>query len=683
METEFNGFYLGSDMLTKGTTGLGVIQKPLREKYFALRKSSSSKLGQEICIRVNPNGITLLSSGKRSGGPLEEFYEIASIHFIEAVHFVTIQHKEKTFLGAFIPIEGNNDASQDKLFVPLEKKFKHLTKISHPPMVACVMRRSSGVKAVDCHMFVFSRIEDALNIANTIHRFQMRHENTEFYYGPSTSERRDMNLEQDLIPRNLGSRDLGSPAQGLRDPNESSALFKGRGYILKQEHLQTPDENNLRYSNSDINRRYDRPLIARNDMNNTGVEMRYGYGSDLRDRYNKGHSAPDQFLVGRPNEYIGSKGVFVERDTLGREYEFDNRQPMHERQRSGGSRSDDRDCSGFAPKNEYLDRSDGSAEFETRFNRNPNKFPPGILPDRSSEPIRGPLVAPFERGGISRDDQREFRTQNYEVPSYPRPVPGDGRRSPPPPRAQSPYQGSSPRALSPLRDENTFSASNLESRQEADLQGKPVAKVPPNRVTGVRVLPSLPIPGVKNHLRPVSPRAADPNVKADSKAPVYSFSTKMDQDENAEQYDNAPEQKPYRQNRIESDNLQYQKRPDGHRQDINSRVKSDDYSCSSSKKDSERNVEQTNNSLANSMKPWSFDDEKQKFLKTREPVGWNVSTRSRSAQDFQDKKYQQGNAEKTDINAKDAEIADMFSYLNTSYGDQNEAGFEKTLGYLP
>lgn len=689
METEYAGFYLGSAMLTKATTGLGVIQKPLREKYFALMKSADSKLGQEIWVRVNPSGITLVFPSVHSGEPMEDFYEISSIHFVEAVHFVTIKQKNKKYQCAFVPIENNNNAnaSSDKLFVPLEKKFKHLTKISHPPMLACVMRRTTGVKAVDCHIFVFSRVEDALSVADMIHSCQVHHGNTHFYYGRPTCELWDMNLEPDVIPRNLGSADQRHPVQGPEGSGENYAVFRGRGYDFRQEHLQMSEVDNLRHSHSNMNRKYDQPQNLHSDYQNE-LEMRYKHDSDLRNRYKNGHSTPDKTVGDRPYGYIAPKHVFDERDTQSREYEFASRLPLRERARSYGDRSDDRFLGGLSSRNEFHDRSAGSFEFEARFNRNPDKFPQAQLLDRTSEPAWGNLLAPFERGAVNRDDMTDSRTRHSELPKL---FYGDGHQSPTispygrsPPRALSPQWGpSSPRTPSVLSDENIFSASNLESRQDAvDSQGKPVAKVPPNRVAGVKVLPSFPIPGAKNHLRPVSPRASDAHAVSDSKPLFHNLGSKMDGNEIRNLSESALEKGPYRQNRIQSDYQQYQSRFDGPRHDVKSRAQS--VNCGyNSKREYESDNERNHDVPAHSPKLWSFDDEKQKFLKLREHGDWNAGKRPQSAHDFIETRYQQGYADRSSKNTKDAEITDMLSHMKTRYNDQKEIDFEASLGYLP
>lgn len=671
MEAEYVGYYLGSSMLTKGTTGLGVIQKPLREKYFAFRKSSENKLGPEIGIRVNPRGLVLLFPGTHPGHPNDEFYDISSIHFIEAVNFVTMKQKDKRYYGAFVPIDDDMEMypNQDKLFVQLEKKFTHLTKISHPPMVACVMRRPTGVKAVDCHMFVIPVVEDAIRMANMIHRFQERPDNPEFY------SRRDLPPEPDVIPRNLGQPppDRRSHDSDPRNSEDYTIYKGGRGLELKQEHFLRGPESDDRSKDRDRDRMPPPP---------TNADLRYGYprnrpdNPELRDRFS---SSSDYDRQGNRNsrEIAQPSGRYVERDSFGNEHEFDNQfdsRVNHQRQRSGDDQNIDRYSgerhSGFASRNEFQDRRTDD--------RRPDNFP-GKYREPSPEMRRMP---PSWQNRGSRDNPRT-PSGGYDDPPYARPVRGERPRSPPvsprnsrdlaSPRGRSPPRGHlsprgppSPRSQSP--DDNVYSASNLESRMDEGQAGKPIAKVPPNR-KGIRVLPSLPILDVKHQLKPVSPRSPEAPSKIEEKPPTYNYNNMKNDDSLEEKlYDNAPLN---RHSRPQSDVSPRVSR----RSDDQSRAKSGDYGYNF-------------NSGNQPTKPWSYEDEKEKFLKSRDAAGssggWSSANKSKSFQDgFREPEYKEGINGRGGQHVKDLEIADMFGNLRTSSNFNRDVDFESSLGYLP
>lgn len=669
MEAEYVGFYLGSAAPTKGTTGLGVIQKPLREKYFAFRKSPDNKLGPEIGIRINPRGILLMFPGARPGDPPnEEFYELPSVHFIEAVQLVTDKFKDKKLYGAFLPIDIPMDPAQEKLFVQIEKKFQHLAKIQHPPMLACIMRRSTGVRAVDCHMFVIPVVQDALQMVSMVHRFQERPVDPDFYDRPPP-QRMDR-PEPDVIPRNMGPPI--DPRQ--RDLNEEYELYRGRGLNLRQEHFTGNGSRptDLRFDEPNRSVDSDRgPPSSRGEYPRSPMD-------DPRD-FRRPQGSPSPRYESREfpgergsREFAKPNGAFVERDSFGREHEFDNR-IIHDRQRSGGGLSNDRfdmDRSGMRPRNEFADRS---GESSGRLDRSG---------ERSPEPMRGPPPSWQGQRGPQRNSGRD-----YDEGPYPNQYRGDGRRSPPgmqrgrsPPRGYSPPRGHSsprsPRAMSPGPDDNIYSASNLESRLE-ESHGKPVAKVQPNRHAGVRVLPSIPLAGAKNLLKPVPPKNTDSSSKTEEKPPSYNFNAKANnEDENP--YDNAQDKRFFRQNRVQSE-----KSPDVQRREYSnkpeSRGKSDDYSYA---RDGGR---RENGNMRNIPKPWSYEEEKEKFLRNRDrdPPGWNSGYKSQSVHEIsQDRSSSDDGFRKEGQHMKDLEIADMFSNLRASNAGR-DVDFESSLGYLP
>ena len=705
-------------MLTKGTTGLGVIQKPLRDKYFAFRKSPDNKLGPEIGIRVNPRGILLMFPGARPGEPNDEFYELPSVHFIEAVHFVTDKFKNKKLHGAFLPIDIPLDPSQEKLFEQIDKKFSHLAKIQHPPMLACVMRRPTGVRAVDCHMFVIPVVEDALQMVSMVHRFQERPMDPEFYDRPPPHRMMDR-PDPDVIPRNIGPP-TSDPRQ--RNSTEDYEIYRGRGLNLRQEHFigngSRPADLRIEESNKSLDS--DRGPPSTRGYDKSPID-------DPRD-FRRPQSSPSPRFENREfagdrssREVMKPNGAFVERDTHGREHEFDNR-IIHDRQRSGGSSNDRFEMDRSGPqRNDFANRSgdfaNRSGDFANRSGDFPNRsgdfanrsgdFPnrSGDIPNRSGDfanrsgEVRGPHNRSGERSPEPyrgapppwQGPRLGQRTggRDYDDGHYPNQYRGDGRRSPPgmqrgrsPPRSNSPPRGHSsprsPRAMSPTPDDNMFSASNLESRIE-ESHSKPVAKVIPNRHAGVRVLPSLPLLGAKNLLKPVSPKNPDQPSKIEDKPPSYNFNAKVedDDDDDDNPYDNAQDKRYLRQNRVQSE-----RSPDIQRRDysnrLDPRVKSDDYSY---ERESSR---RENGNARNLPKQWSYEGEKEKFLKNRDmdTPSWNSGYKSQPVPQTTHDRNDNSDFRQGGSNMKELEIADMFSGLRAS-NKSRDVDFESSLGYLP
>ncbi|XP_052800647.1 uncharacterized protein LOC128231645 [Mya arenaria] len=696
MEAEFVGYYLGRSLLSKGTTGLGTIQKPLRERYFAFRKSAENKPGPEVGIRVNPRGLEIVSSGGHPGQDNDEFYDLPSIHFIEAVSFVTVKQKDKKSYGAFIPIQESPDAVQEKLFMQIEKKYSHMTKMTHPPLLACIMRRPSGVKAVDCHMFLIPRREDALDIADMVHRFQERPGHPDFYYGPPAQGGRDFPptpRDQGMLtksyerPHDFPPRDLGDSRRN-EIKSDSYEIYQGvnRGVELRQDHFKG-DEPRGERPRSEPNNSFERDRFpSHKSANDYDYEYTRDRGlpgdarmkPDHRDRDPRDFTYPPFGMSDRDNvqrrsrEIKGPNGAMIERDTLGNEFAFDN-QISHERQRSFGNRSNDRydmdrapidRQGGVSPRNEFADRPGGglspNVEYGGRF--------PGRPGNRTLEESNGP--PPWSAQG--RGYPKPPDSGNYDGPPYPRPYRTEPQMPTQIPRGRSPPRGhSSPRSRSPEHDE-IYSASNLESRVEVETHGKPVAKVPPNRHAGVRVLPSLPIVGALNQLKRV-PKKEDEStsnsIPRDTKPPSYNFNnnnnTSVEDDDDQNPYDNA--KLPFRQTRAQSDRSPLvNRRNEPARSSVENKVKSDDYSHGYSHKPAQEQ--------------WSFQDEKDKYVQSKDSnSGLNKGYPSKPAYEM----GQSGRVGKTGEHAKDLEIEEMFSYLNTDNPKHAEHDFERSLGYLP
>ena len=677
MEAEFVAHYLGASMLNKVTTGLGAIQKPLKEKYFAFRKSAENKLGPEIGIRVNPSGLTLLFPGTHPGHENEDFYEISSIHFAEAVRFVHMKFKDKKTHYAFVPLDESHaaNAGQEKLFTQLDKKFKHLEKISHPPMLASVMRRATGVKAVDCHVFVFQHPEDALQIASMVRRFQA---GPGFYdrrsYGPPATgpARRDY-PGPDVIPQNREPpRELASP----REQGDDYAIYRGRGLELRNEHFRSNDPPQERRE-FEPNRSFERNPsgFPGYDRKATDDRFRQSYGDDRVGGERGGDS-----VEMRPREYRTDAAI-VERDSYGREYQFDNA-ISHGRQKSGDSgsgrpRYGSEKTGAMSPRNEYGGRPERHSDIipQGRYNQYPNRADMDQF--AGGRPVSGNL----------RDEpplRRSYHDQNFPRPMGPQSPPHSprspmGERSPPATR--------SPRARSPPPEEEVCSASNLESRQEVDAHGKPIAKVPPNRHAGVRVLPSLPIPGARSQLKPVTPPPdlASPNEKDIQKGPSYNFDSRDDSDSD-NPYDNAlaklTKDEYARKDRLLSDESAFaERRMENRRNQDASRVKSDGFNYGSSVYTSAS--PRPNNRQTEEPKQWSFHEEKEKFMQKDKKDGWQREYKSKSAYEFSPPNFESGYGNAGQHGAKDAEIADMFSKMRAGPGARHDVDFERGLGYLP
>ena len=214
--------YLGSNMLTvTALTGLGVLQKPLKEMYFRFRKDAARapiRL-QERHLMMNDNGMVVSNQGGGDTRAENEFYAMPNILSWHAVQFVTVKGNDKKLRAAFGPLDNEHSRNKDNLFDTLEKPFQFLHQQRHPPLFCCVLRRTQGVKALDVHAFVCHSGEEAIGLVralNTIHSSYVseeQHETGVFGYNPFGKEsvRTAAGLERTALGSSAISLDKGEP----------------------------------------------------------------------------------------------------------------------------------------------------------------------------------------------------------------------------------------------------------------------------------------------------------------------------------------------------------------------------------------------------------------------------------------------------------------------------------------
>lgn len=92
--------YLGSAILTKGKTGLGCLQQPLRELYCMFRQNGS-RLTQERRLVVSLDGLTMLFN--EIG--VEKFIhnDLSSVYDVQLLKLIVETRKDKKTYCAFLP----------------------------------------------------------------------------------------------------------------------------------------------------------------------------------------------------------------------------------------------------------------------------------------------------------------------------------------------------------------------------------------------------------------------------------------------------------------------------------------------------------------------------------------------------------------------------------------------------
>ncbi|XP_046581843.1 filaggrin-2-like [Haliotis rubra] len=470
----FNGDYIGYSTLSKPATGVGILQQPIKEQYLKARKQGNSK---KVMLRLVQAGLAISLVDTGGGQKGEMFYEISSISYIESLRFTVLSgNSDKKVRAMFVPLgESSLPSVKDKNAFTIDKNFHFLTQISHPALLACVLRRPKGVKALDCHIFMLENVEDAFKIVSIVRHIQTRGSNpdvmTELKQNDNSSFKRGQN--NDVIRTEYGEY---SVYRGQKQYELKDDFFRPPGQEggPQGEYRPPGPEGGPDFNNEDpgYGWSYERSRENNDEHWRTFDHDRFG-GQDER--------FPGQLRAGSQNrgEYSYDQG--------GREY------ISHGRQRSSDS-GEGRMNMSFSDSSERGGRHDDHTE-----RRSWNERERGNISPRAAH-LPPPRVA--EKPQKPDPMMRSMGPPSPNQHSPPRPLSPRGMDSPrsanyqhPPASAYNqPAQGGRYGPSSPGGP--VYSMSNLESRQtdvrvpEEEAAPKPVAKVPPHMVAGVKVLPT-------------------------------------------------------------------------------------------------------------------------------------------------------------------------------------------------
>ncbi|XP_063923910.1 uncharacterized protein LOC135138021 isoform X1 [Zophobas morio] len=170
----FSVDYLGSVGLTEKVTSLAGLQTPLKDLYFAYKKTTKAKKALTGRLEISSHGLKVQYQGEK--GDLEQLNSFPTIAVWSAVKFV-IQESQKVKTYAFLPLITDPDNIDKKaLFRELsDNERKYITKEAHSPLFAVVMRKIGIQKQLECHGFVCQTSEDAIVIAATLYKSLMAH----------------------------------------------------------------------------------------------------------------------------------------------------------------------------------------------------------------------------------------------------------------------------------------------------------------------------------------------------------------------------------------------------------------------------------------------------------------------------------------------------------------------------
>lgn len=148
--------YLGSSVPHITKDGLQGIQEPLRELYPDKTSLATGNAGIDSWLSVWSNGI-LIENVDETGREVKRFFKIDALHYCAAVKYVPQVGSNQQSNGVSAVSNGVSQASLPK-FLPLDSPHARMQQNNtNPPIFASILRRTTGVKVLECHAFICKR----------------------------------------------------------------------------------------------------------------------------------------------------------------------------------------------------------------------------------------------------------------------------------------------------------------------------------------------------------------------------------------------------------------------------------------------------------------------------------------------------------------------------------------------
>jgi hypothetical protein len=147
--------YLGSAVPHVTKDGLQGIQEPLKELYP--EEGAHGAKGIDSWLSVWSNGF-LLENVDENRKKVTRFFPVESLHYCAAVRYVLVPGAD----GETNPTAATAYGRAQQRFLPLDSPFARNPNMNHPPLFAAILRRTTGIKVLECHVFICKR-ETAAN----------------------------------------------------------------------------------------------------------------------------------------------------------------------------------------------------------------------------------------------------------------------------------------------------------------------------------------------------------------------------------------------------------------------------------------------------------------------------------------------------------------------------------------
>ena len=206
--------YLGSSVPLDTVDGMDALQTPLRQRYVCSEELGDVN-GIDSWLKTYSTGVMLTPVADATSSiwfPIQHLKMCAAVKCLESI--------VKSNPPRFVAVD-SNEASSTK----------------HPPLFACVMRRTTGVKVLECHVFLCKSDRSALELVRSC---VCAHDN------------RDGWTDEDDIPDNLNVVDLPAIVAAENDVKLPAKAPATASHGEQNAKVNGNNENNLPAANKII-----------------------------------------------------------------------------------------------------------------------------------------------------------------------------------------------------------------------------------------------------------------------------------------------------------------------------------------------------------------------------------------------------------------------------------------------
>lgn len=199
--------YLGSAVPIETANGLEAVQMPLRERYAG--GGGGTVEGIDTWLSVFSSGLVMQYTGDKNS---VTWWPISALHVCAAVKCV---------------MQG-----PDPKFVALDSAAGQQS--SHPPMFAVIMRRTKGVKVLECHIFVCKSDQAALALVQSCTH---AYEHKELWTNDQPPTDLLFKNESHLFPATQFNRDPKVSCEFYQKPPKQGYFYSSRKDLVRNFNL--------------------------------------------------------------------------------------------------------------------------------------------------------------------------------------------------------------------------------------------------------------------------------------------------------------------------------------------------------------------------------------------------------------------------------------------------------------